>query len=218
MKSRLSSPRKINEKYIEKMIYRVFRASYEEDKGGYLAPPDLIYVTDVSQCLLKSWFNRAFGEPPSDEKVVILVLGDDVHYLLNEKFPVGKGEESAERSINGVRIRGRADRVFSESIIEFKTATFIPSKPRDHHVLQLQLYLWLFDKKYGFIAYVSKRDGKVKAFKVSRDEDIIKKLLDRAIILSKHLKEGTMPEPEKGWLCDYCEYKSWCPVHRDEDQ
>lgn len=200
----------VDETHIERMVYRAFRAAWEEDRGGRVTPPDLVYVTDVTQCLLRSWYQRTFGEPPSDEKVVILVLGDDVHYILNESFPIGEGEKTAERMYEGVRVRGRADRLLSTSVVEFKTVNIIPKEPYDHHVAQVQLYLWLFDKQYAFIVYVSKKDGRVRAFKVERDENAIKALLERAAKLSKHLREGTKPEPEPGWLCKYCEYSAVC--------
>jgi len=204
----------VDEGHIEKIVYRAFRAAWEEDRGGRVTPPDLIYVTDVTQCLLKSWYQRTFGEPPSDEKVVILVLGDDVHYILNESFPIGEGEMSAEKEYKGVRIRGRADRVLSSSIVEFKTVNMVPKEPYNHHVRQVQLYLWLFDKPYAFIVYVSKKDGKVKAFKVERSDEAINELLERAATLSRHLREGTRPEPEPNWMCKYCEYAAFCSARK----
>jgi len=200
----------VDEHHIERMVYRAFRAAWEEDRGGRVAPPDLIYVTDVTQCLLKSWYQRTFAEPPPDEKVVLLVLGDDVHYVLNESFPIGEGERSAEKEFKGVKIRGRADRVLSSFVVEFKTVNIVPKEPYEHHVNQAQLYLWLFDKPSAFIVYVSRKDGKVKAFRIGRDEEKITRLLERAVELSRHLRDGTRPEPEPGWLCKYCEYASMC--------
>jgi len=208
----------VDEHHIERMVYRAFRAAWEEDRGSRVTPPDLVYVTDVTQCLLKSWYQRTFGEPPLEEKVVLLVLGDDVHYILNESFPIGEGEKSAEKEYGGVRVRGRADRLLSSFVVEFKTVNFIPKEPYDHHVAQTQLYLWLFDKPSAFIVYVSKKDGRVKAFRVNRNEEEIRKLLERAALLSKHLREGTRPAPEPGWLCKYCEYGKLCGVGPSESK
>ncbi|RLE90223.1 MAG: hypothetical protein DRJ55_01050 [Thermoprotei archaeon] len=200
----------VDENHIERMVHRAFRSVWEEDRGGRITPPNLIYVTDVAQCLLKSWYQRTIGEPPSNEKIVILVLGDDVHYILSERFPIGEGEQSATKEYEGVLIRGRADRVLADSILEFKTVTRIPKAPYEHHVDQAQLYLWLFEKEKAYLIYVSKTDGKVKAFRVDKDQKRINELLEKAKQLSQSLKLGLRPAPEPGWLCKYCEYASIC--------
>jgi len=203
----------LDTKDVERIVYRSLRAAWEKDRGGGIAPPSLIYVTELTQCLLKSWYNRAMGVPPSDEKIVVLLLGDDVHYLINSQFPLGEGEKSFEKEYNGVRIRGRVDRIVGSTILEFKTTSRIPTEPLSHHVDQMQLYFWLTDTEKGFLVYVAKTNGKVRVFEVFRDDEKIKELLEKAVKLSESLKKGEPPEPENSWLCDYCEYKSQCPLH-----
>ncbi len=200
---------------VERIVYRALRTAYEKDRGPWTAPPDVVHVTELTGCLRRSWYIRAMGGPLPDEKVVILLLGDDVHFLINSQFPLGEGEKSFEKEFQGVKIRGRVDRIAGETIFEFKTASSIPREPRDHHVDQMQLYFWLADRAKGFIVYVSKTTGQVKAFPVSRDEDRIKRLLERAIKLSDSLRQGAPPDPEKGWLCDYCEFRESCPAIKE---
>ncbi|PLJ78100.1 PD-(D/E)XK nuclease family protein [Infirmifilum sp. SLHALR2] len=199
---------------VERIVYRSLRTAYEKDRDVWTAPPEVVYVTEVTGCLRRSWYIRAMGGPLPDEKIVILLLGDDVHLLINSEFPLGEGEKSFEKEFQGVRLRGRVDRIAGETIFEFKTASAIPREPREHHVDQMQLYFWLTDRSRGFIVYVSKTTGQVKAFPVARDEERIKFLLDRAIRLSQSLKQGNPPDPEKGWLCDYCEFREACPLFR----
>jgi len=195
---------------VEKAVYRAFRSAWEEERGPGIAPPNVVRVTELVQCLLKSWLERVHGYLPSDKKLVVLVLGDDVHYLMNARFPLGEGEVRVEKEYKGVRIRGRVDRILGDAVLEFKTASRVPLSPLDHHVDQLQLYLWLTGKERGFVVYVSKVNGDVKAFEVVRDEERVSELLDRALILSKCLKEGVRPKPEPGWLCKFCEFRNKC--------
>ncbi len=199
------------EEFIKKMVYTSFRRAWEEDRGGPPPSPHEVYVTEVTQCLLKSWFQRTMGEKPDGEKAVVLVLGDDVHFLMRDYFPIGDGEVTAERELeNGVKLRGRVDRLLEETIIEFKTVSRAPDKPLSHHVDQVQLYMWLFGRLNAHIVYVTKTNGEVRVFKVDRDEERIKELLERAKRLSDSLKSGKPPDPEPGWLCKYCEFTSIC--------
>lgn len=203
---------------VERIVFRSLRTAYEKDKGSWTAPPDVVYVTEVTSCLLRSWYIRTMAGPISDEKIVILLLGDDVHYLINSQFPLGEGEKSFEKEHQGVTLKGRVDRIAGELIFEFKTASSIPREPREHHVDQMQLYFWLTEKNKGFLVYVSKTTGQVKAFQINRDEKKIQSLLERAIRLSDSLKQAVPPPPEKGWLCDYCEFRDQCPAFKQDSQ
>ncbi|AKG38736.1 MAG: PD-(D/E)XK nuclease family protein [Infirmifilum sp.] len=201
---------------VERIVFRSLRTAYEKDRGSWTAPPNVIYVTEVTGCLLRSWYMRTMAGPISDEKIVILLLGDDVHYLINSQFPLGEGEKSFEREYKGVTIKGRVDRIAGELIFEFKTASNIPREPREHHVDQMQLYFWLAEKNKGFLVYVSKTTGQVKAFPIIRDEQRIQTLLERAESLSNSLRLAVPPAPEKGWLCEYCEFRDRCIGFREE--
>jgi len=205
---------KMDSDLLKKIVYASFRRAWEEDRGGFPPPSDTIYVTEVSQCLLKSWFQRTVAEPPSDNKIILMVMGDSAHYLMKDYFPLGSGEMGVEKTIDGVKIKGRADRVGEDFIIEFKTVSYIPKSPYEAHIKQAQLYLWLFEKNIAFIIYVSRANGEINIFRIERDDKLIKELLDRAKILSSYLKRGVMPKPEKSNLCNYCEYIDLCPLKK----
>lgn len=203
---------------VERIVFRALRTAYEKDRGSWTAPPDVIYVTEVTSCLLRSWYIRTMAGPISDEKIVILLLGDDVHYLINSQFPLGEGEKSFEREYQGVTIKGRVDRIAGDLIFEFKTSSSIPREPREHHLDQMQLYFWLADKSKGYLVYVSKTTGQVKAFPVTRDEERVNSLLERALRLSNSLRQAVPPPPEKGWLCDYCEFRENCLAFKQDSR
>ncbi|HDI74370.1 MAG: hypothetical protein DRJ52_01260 [Thermoprotei archaeon] len=205
----------ISGELLEKIVYTSFRRAWEEDRGGFPPPSDIVYVTEITQCLRKSWYRRTLAEPPSDNKVVLMVMGDGAHFLLKESFPLGAGEELVEREYEGVKIRGRVDRLLEDSLIEFKTVSRIPKQPYDSHVAQSQLYMWLFNKPKAYIVYVSRSDGRVKAYEIARDEEAIASLLQRVKKFSDALKKGAIPEPEQSKLCEYCEYLNICSAREE---
>jgi len=196
---------------LRRIVYSSFRRAWEEDHQSRASSPTTVYVTEVCQCLLRSWYNRTLKSPPSDNKVVLMVIGDSAHYLMKDYFPLGAGEHHAERDIGGgVRLVGRADRVLEDAVVEFKTVSRAPDKPYDMHVSQVQLYMWLFDKSRAFIAYVSRLNGEVKIFEVGRDDAAISRLLERARSFARCLVSGVVPEAEENPLCAYCEYRELC--------
>lgn len=205
----------IDEELVARIVYAGFRRAWEEEKWGGRADPSSIFVADVAQCLLKSWYQRVLDYSPPDEKVALLVMGDDVHYLVREILEVGEGELRLEKELaNGVRLRGRVDRILGDCVLEFKTVSRIPERPYDGHVRQIQLYMWLADKKEGFLVYVSRADGRVRAFKVRREDETIVEMAERARRLSESLRRGVPPEPEPSKLCKYCEYNALCPAFK----
>ena len=201
---------------LKKIVYSSFRKAWEDDHQANVTSPNIIYVTEVCQCLLRSWFNRTLKAPPSDNKVVLMVMGDSAHYIMKDYFPLGEGEYTSERLVDGtIKVVGRADRVLEDVVIEFKTVSRIPESPYEVHVNQVQLYMWLFDKKRALLAYVSRANGNVRIFEILRNDDIISKLIDRIRLFAKCLKNGKVPEAEQSSLCNFCEYRELCASCED---
>ena len=209
----------LNSEILERMVYGAFRRAYEEDRGGARPQPNTIYVTEVSCCIRKSWYIRALNEPLSPETVVIMVLGDAVHYIMRDMLSLGESEKRFEKQVGDFKIAGRVDKILGNIVVEFKTTSQIPQKPYEHHIDQLQLYLWLSDLNIGYLVYVDKRRGKVKAFKVTRNDERIKRLLLKAKKLYSSLKTGMPPEPDpKPWECEYCQFKELCEYYKGKDK
>ena len=202
----------MNEAYVEHIVKSAFRRAYAElsaDRSDL--GPDTIHVGELTYCLLKSYYERKYGVNYSDEKIVILGLGQATHFLV-ESF-VGEGvvkEFRVEHGLEGFKLTGRPDLIVDDAVIELKTTSHIPVQPFSHHVLQLQAYLHLLDRRYGFIVYVCKRRGRVKAFRVERDPGAWEEIVGRARRLHLALVRGEPPEPEPGPLCRYCEFRSMC--------
>jgi len=203
---------------LRKIVYSSFRKAWEDDHQASVISPNTVYVTEVCQCLLRSWLNRTLKAPPSDNKVVLMVLGDSTHYIMKDYFPLGEGEHTSEKVVDGtVKIVGRADRVLEDVVIEFKTVSRLPESPYEIHINQVQLYMWLFDKTKALLVYVSRANGDIKTFEVQRDDGIINGLVDRAKMFSKLLKNGKVPKAEESSLCAFCEYRELCANFKSKE-
>lgn len=204
---------------LKKIVYSSFRKAWEEDHQASTISLNTIYVTEVCQCLLRSWFNRTLKASPSDNKVVLMVLGDSAHYIMKDYFPLGEGEYVLERAVDeSVKIVGKADRVLEDAIIEFKTVSKLPQSPYEIHMNQVQLYMWLFNKHKALLVYVSRASGDIRVFEIQRNDQVIDKLVDRVKIFYKLLRDGKVPKAEKGPLCAFCEYHELCISFKGKEE
>ena len=208
----------MNEAYVEFLVKRAFRRAHEElaaDRSGLGS--DVVHVTELTYCLLKSFLERRLGVNYSDDKLVVLGLGHAAHYIV-EEFMGGDAvrEFHVEYDFGSFKLTGKPDLVLDDVVVELKTASRIPEQPFPHHVLQLQAYLHLLDRRYGFIVYIDKRRGRVKAYRVERDPGAWEEIVGRARRLHLALVRGEPPEPEPGPLCRYCEFRSMCYKAREK--
>ncbi|MEM4613859.1 MAG: hypothetical protein QXJ56_07905, partial [Ignisphaera sp.] len=56
------------------------------------------------------------------------------------------------------------------------------------------------------VVYLSRKDGKVKIFRVDPDRRMLKWAVERAKILRASLLARQPPQREKSPLCSYCEF------------
>jgi len=193
------------------MIFNAFRRAYE-DKFIEKISDDTIFVSEVTYCIRKAYLLRRDPRPFNREKLVILVWGSLAHFLV-ENYIDYDGvlcEKSVSVDLGGFKLKGRADIIIDDYIVELKTAYSLPDKPFNHHVLQLQAYLWMLDREEGFLVYIARRAGGIVSFKIERDVKYWIEIVDRARKLHEHLKKNEIPPPEKSPLCKFCEYKEYC--------
>ena len=110
-------------------------------------------------------------------------------------------------------ISGRIDFIIKhekqgEALLELKTIKAedfkeLKEAPKEEHLIQLQIYLNITNRDYGVVLYENKNDQNFKAFKVDRDDNIWKNVLDRC----KKIMEMTI-EPEQCTGMWYCRCKN----------
>lgn len=119
------------------------------------------------------------------------------------------------------KIRGFMDRLTFNletqeyEIHDYKTSNNFPSDEAIENDRQLALYAIAVKEKYG-------NDRKVKliwhylSFKKKiyskRTDEQLKKLKEDVLRLIKEIETTENFEPQKSYLCDWCEYKSICPA------
>ena len=179
-------------------------------------PVDEITVTEAAgPCLRKAYYQRIRAVAPTPIEF-LKIVGNDVHLKLQdilreEGYQI---EVGVSIKIGEFKLVGRIDALKEDGenphLIEFKTVQEIPQEPIESHVLQVQAYLLMTGLEKGYLVYLSRKDGKVKVFKVTKDKKALKKLVERAYILYKALKEKTPPPPERGPWCNTCPFVLTC--------
>lgn len=97
---------------------------------------------------------------------------------------------------------------------EVKSAKDHPwnGKPYENHQKQLQFYLGAIGLTFGEINYISKKamvsgDQQLdKIYKIEANQEEYLNMIQRGKILINSIKTNTPPNPEPGWLCDYCQH------------
>lgn len=81
---------------------------------------------------------------------------------------------------------------------------------------QLQIYMYHFNKLYGFFALTNKLTGETKMIRMDFDWDMADNLLRKAERIYKAIKEKKEPEAvEDIAMCEGCRLSHICGLHRD---
>ena len=185
------------------------------DNPKILSRDEIMVTEAASTCLRRSYYNRVRGSLPTPSEF-LKSIGNDVHLKLQEvlKQEGCDTEVSVNIELDGFKLRGRIDALCNERgedvILEFKTANEIPEKPYDSHVMQIQAYLLMLKLRKGYLIYLSRTNGRVKVFRIERDNKAIKRLIERARQLYKALTDLKPPAAEKGPWCSDCPFLHIC--------
>jgi len=175
-------------------------------------PSDVVSVSEASSpCLRKAYFDRVKAPMPSPADF-IKIVGEDAHsrileVLRKHGYDV---ESSFKLKINDMTLVGRIDAFSDKHVIEFKVVDEIPEKPYKSHEQQVNLYMLAARRSEAYIVYISRRDGRVKVFRVRYSRKVAKEAAKRAYRLFLALKNGSPPPPERSNYCNYCPYRLSC--------
>ena len=186
-------------------------------KKEYSVERDRVFVTEVVGCIRQSFYNRVFINQLEYATAFRILRGILIHEWLAEKLPVGLSEVKereelrVEVEVNGKgKLVGRADYLIGDYVVELKTTSRRRlEKPLEEHVKQVMLYMHMLNKEKGVIIYLHD-DGGISSFVVSKDEEVINRLIRKAEKLLESLKSGYPPEAEPGVYC------KWCPWRRED--
>jgi len=81
----------------------------------------------------------------------------------------------------------------------------LTTKPKDDHFIQIQIYLALTGHEYGVLLYENKDNQRVKAFSVTKDNEVWEQLVDRCA--------NIMAMKEQPSICTGLRY---CPCKKEQ--
>jgi len=160
-----------------------------------------IHVTELCGCRKKSEYFDKFKEMFT---IVPAILVDRFVHMGVQEWLKENYEASVEveisKDLGDIVITGSIDAIVEDTVIEIKyTQDVYKSKPYEHHVLQLKLYLWLSGLEKGKLIYISPK--KLLEFDVDGrpTDDEVLMLID------------TWSSPKYNWECSYCPFNQICP-------
>ena len=177
-----------------------------------------IYVTDLVGCIRRSYYIKKYGFQVDESTALWLLFGGLFHDLITpaiaEAFK-GQKEVSINYKFEDVEIHGRVDVLLDDSIIELKTCSKLPIKPKLSHVEQLNVYMNILNKKIGYLVYISKVQADTVVFECEKNHRMFQQTLEKAKLLKKALDNDIPPEVNlplsaRRQFCDSCPFYEKC--------
>lgn len=158
--------------------------------------------------ILEDWWTNVLDKDPT---IDILATQVKCYYIDKEA---------------NIEIHGRLDilcqhnntKLVAHEVKSTKSTYYLKDKPKEPHFQQLQFYMNSLGVDFGWVDYLDKdvmlngKDPETKVdrcFLVERDFSVFARMIERAKELNGYLQTND-PPPQKGWLCDYCQYAEGC--------
>jgi len=167
---------------------------------------NIVYVTDVSQCLRKTFLEYRYPQRKTKQMVYGEFLHTDVipriaKYLEGHKVEY---EVMLTKDIEGISLVGRADLVVDGFPVELKFS----NRVYDWYKLQAEYYAYMLNTNRYYIVLVTDY-GYVDVVEYDRmytDAELV----DRVKRLVEHIRSGKEPEPERSEMCRFCQFRKTC--------
>jgi len=175
-----------------------------------------IFVTQVLQCLRRSYFEIKKGVDVKYKLSKPLLIGSAIHkyieHLINKhKNKLGlniEAEKHIEFEYKGWKVVGRADIVTEDEVWELKVTSKRYKVPSLIHISQVNLYAYLLKKKVVRIIYF--RNNKIEEFVYQYNPRLIDMFMKRLDRLVTALETNTPPDREEDFWCSTCPFKYQC--------
>lgn len=192
------------------------------------------YPSEAGGCLRKTWFSYKVPRQTDAKLMRIFEAGNMLHEFITQVLKSEKNKEvqliASEMPIKiegkDFVISGRIDNLVlvkiceknecKQVLVEVKSTKFLPKDKKEENEMQLQLYMRALGVNDGMILYIQKDNLETRAFNIKHDRKKSDKIIARFASIHQALIQDKMPEAEakknasKGWMCDYCAWKSEC--------
>jgi len=175
-----------------------------------VADESKITVDEVSGCLRNSYLDRKDPSERNHTQMMSKIMQKSALSIM-EKPMEGKLDAGSN-----VTLVGLADRVEDDVVMMFRTVEELPEMPHAEHFIQLNSYLYMFDKPEGVIVYFD-REGNEMEFQVPKSEKLLNETKRRARILNTLLRNNIAPAIEPSERCLSCPHNEKC-YYASEDK
>lgn len=176
-----------------------------------VADEGIVTTDDVSGCLRSAYLDRKDPSERTHKQMVSKIM---------EKSALSIMEKPVEGQLDAgskVKIVGKADRVEEDVVMLFRTSDKLPEMPFPEHFIQLNTFLYMFDKPEGAITYFD-REGNEMEFNVPRSERLLNETKRRAKILNTLLHNNIAPTIEPSEQCVDCPHNEKCYYANEDKQ
>jgi len=165
----------------------------------------VVWVHELCECPEKAKFECDFPDLAATVRYKpAVMLGELIHIAL-EKWGLEYTPQVYHKTLDvdgeRVMVAGMPDYVSKslDTVVDFKYSAHIGQEPLQHHVLQVQLYMWLCDVKNGELWYFTHDSFKPFSIDIpASDENVMQEI--------RHRSTPRWPE----WECKYCEFRQIC--------
>jgi len=205
-----------------KDLLDVIRNALLDSLGEYEFKENMVSVNEAIQCLRKSYYIRKLNiKPKYVEDHLNLIIGKAVHEFIQdrlERYSDSDIDFEFEVEVTDDILIGHIDAIMTydgtDYVLEFKTVKNTPNKPLPTHFLQLNAYLNMYRSKrkanYGYVIYIPKHKGSIRAFSIKLNPDAYAHVKIRAERLYESLQNGRLPPADINNSCWFCEYYKYC--------
>lgn len=193
----------LGDRDLRNTIEKFFNKLYEDlsikiDK----ADDNKIHALEAARCTRLSYYERKEPLPPDSSARISILLQNGMKKALNQV--------RSEYKIDNLTLAVDADVIIAdEFVVRFEIVPSLPEIPHPQHMLYLNACLFAFNKKDGFIIYMT-TEGKTVEFDITRNNRMFEEIVRRARVLSTLLKEGKVPIVEPSNVCLACKYYERC--------
>lgn len=171
------------------------------------------YASMAGKCPRRIYYEKKFPDRvPGDYALGILMLGDILHEKVQE-IVGGEAEVDANVTVDDIIVKGRADIVLPDEVIELKTISkldFVRDVPKLEHMYQLCIYMKALGKEKGRIVYIDKRNLQIVEHYVHFDEHMFRDAINTFRIVKMFEDRGEAPPRFEADWCRWCPFREIC--------
>ena len=161
-----------------------------------------IHAFEAARCTRLSYYERKEPLPPDNASKISILVQNGMRQTLNHA--------RREYKIDTLTLEADADVIIAdEFVVRFEIVPALPDIPHPQHMLYLNACLFAFNKKDGFIIYITP-EGKTVEFDITKNNHMFEEIVRRARVLSTLLKDGKVPIVEPSNMCLICRYYERC--------